>query len=57
MKHKIVQTSSLAAIMTALTLVVNAHAGEIGHFNGGEMNIRDYVMPEAGFYGAIYYYF
>ncbi len=50
MKHTILKTMSLAAIMAALTLVLNAHAGEIGHFNGGVMNIRDYVMPDPGFY-------
>jgi hypothetical protein len=32
-------------------------AGEIGHFNPGVVNIRDYVMPEPGFYGALYNYF
>ena len=37
-------------------LVVNAKL-EIGHFNGGVMNMRDYVMPEPGFYGAMYNYF
>src|SRR5215467_662739 len=34
-----------------------AHAGEIGHFNGAVMNIRDYVMPDPGLYTAIYNYF
>ncbi len=57
MKHKIVRTLSLSAIMAALALVLNAQAGEIGHFNGGVMNIRDYVMPEPGLYTAIYNYF
>ena len=57
MKHTILKTMSLAAIMAALTLVLNAHAGEIGHFNGGVMNIRDYVMPDPGFYTATYNYF
>jgi hypothetical protein len=31
-------------------------AGEIGHFNPGVINIRDYVMPEPGLYGAMYNY-
>ncbi len=57
MKNKIVKTLSLAVIMAALTLVLNGQAGEIGHFNGGVMNIRDYVVPEPGLYGAIYNYF
>ena len=32
-------------------------AGEIGHFNGGVMNIRDYLVPDPGFYGVVYNYF
>ena len=55
MKLRIVRTLSLAAITVAL--VLNATAGEIGHFNGGVMNIRDYVMPDPGVYTAIYNYF
>jgi len=42
--------------MAVLTLVVNTHAGEIGHFNGGVMNIRDYRMPDPGLYAAVYNY-
>jgi hypothetical protein len=57
MKQTAANKLTLAGMMAAVTLVVNAHAGEIGHFNGGVMNIRDYVMPEPGFYGAIYNYF
>ena len=56
MKRNTVKTLSLAAITAALTLALNVHAGEIAHFNGGVMNIRDYVMPEPGFYTAIYNY-
>ena len=48
---------NLAAILAALALVLNAQAGEIGHFNGGVMNIRDYVMPDPGVYTAIYNYY
>jgi hypothetical protein len=33
-----------------------ARAGEIGHFAPGVANIRDYVVPEPGFYGAVYNY-
>jgi len=57
MKRTILKTVSLAAIITVMAPMLNAHAGEIGHFNGGVMNIRDYVVPEPGFYGAIYNYF
>lgn len=35
-----------------------AHADEIGHFAGGLVNIRDYVMPpEPGFYSSLYTYY
>jgi hypothetical protein len=54
MRYKLVQTTRLALITAAVTLVLNMHAGEIGHFNGGVMNIRDYVMPDPGVYTAIY---
>lgn len=33
-----------------------ASAGEIGHFNPGVVNVRDYVMPAPGLYGALYNY-
>lgn len=56
MKRTILKRVSLAAITAVLILMLNAHAGEIGHFNGGVMNIRDYVMPDPGVYAAIYNY-
>lgn len=35
-----------------------AQAGEIGHYNGGIMDIRDYFLPAApGIYGAVYNYY
>jgi len=33
-----------------------AQAGEIGHFAPGVLNIRDFAMPEPGFYGVLYNY-
>lgn len=45
----VVQVASFAAF--------TAHAGEIGHFNGGVMNMRDYLLPEPGFYSALYSYY
>jgi len=56
MKHRTVRTLSLAATIAALT-VIDVRAGEIGHFNGGILNIRDYIMPDSGLYGAVYNYF
>src|SRR5205823_4128672 len=57
MRHKLARTTLLAVTTAAVTLLLNARAGEIGHFNGGVMNIRDYVMPDPGLYTAIYNYF
>jgi hypothetical protein len=33
-----------------------AYAGEIGHFAPGAFNIRDFALPDPGFYGGIYNY-
>ncbi len=33
-----------------------AGCAEIGHFNGGFLNIRDYLVPEKGVYGGMYTY-
>lgn len=46
-----------AALVSALAFTtVAAQAGEIGHFAPGVANIRDYTVPEPGFYGAVYDY-
>ena len=34
-----------------------ARAGDAGHYVGGMMDIRDYFVPEPGFYAALYNYF
>lgn len=34
-----------------------AHAAELSHFVPGVMNIRDYFVPEPGFYAALYNYY
>ena len=44
------------ALLLAVT-ITTSHAGEIGHFNGGLMNIRDYFVPDPGFYSVDYNYF
>jgi len=44
-------------IVAAILVASQAHAGEIGHFNGGILNIRDYVTPDPGWYAALYNYF
>jgi len=45
----------LAVVMTVS--VSAATAGELGHFNPGVPNIRDFVVPEPGLYGMVYNYF
>ena len=51
-------------ILTTLVLILGlalitspTHAGEIGHYSPGLPNIRDFAMPEPGFYGVLYNYF
>ena len=46
----------LVAVL-ALAAASAAGAGEIGHFGGGVMNIRDYLVPDPGLYGAVYNYY
>ena len=41
----------MAAVLLA---AFRAHGAEIGHFNGGVMNMRDYLVPDAGVYAALY---
>jgi hypothetical protein len=45
-----------AALVVAVAGGVAAWAGEIGHFSPGVPNIRDYVMPDPGFYCMVYSY-
>ncbi|HLX72483.1 MAG TPA: transporter [Verrucomicrobiae bacterium] len=44
-------------VAAAAAIFTFAHAGEIGHFNGGIMDIRDYFMPDPGIYGIVYNYY
>jgi hypothetical protein len=34
-----------------------AQAGSMSHYTPGIMNIRDFIMPDQGFYGAVYNYY
>ncbi|HRI13957.1 MAG TPA: transporter [Verrucomicrobiota bacterium] len=46
------------ATVVVLAFGTGVRAGEIGHFNGGFLNIRDFFVPaEPGFYGALYNYY
>jgi hypothetical protein len=45
-------------IAAAVSVVSMTQAGEIGHFNGGIMDIRDYFVPaQSGVYGVVYNYY
>ena len=46
--------SSLAALLLAPAAGL---AAEIGHYAPGMLNIRDFIVPEPGFYTAFYNYY
>src|SRR4029453_11536897 len=45
-----------AAVACAFATPGTARAGEAGHFNPGVANIRDFYIPDPGFYGVLYDY-
>jgi len=58
MKSPRTQTHVTAALIGALALLTPVtEAGEIGHYAGGFLNIRDYFVPPPGVYAAVYNYF
>jgi hypothetical protein len=50
-------TSILLLTVALWDVGLTVHAAEIGHFNGGILNIRDYFVPAPGIYGGLYNYF
>jgi hypothetical protein len=44
----------LALILGGSAAPLAVRAGEIGHYNGALLNVRDYAMPDPGLYGAVY---
>jgi hypothetical protein len=46
---------TVAAVLIAAC--APARAGDAGHYVGGMMDIRDYFVPDPGFYAALYNYF
>lgn len=53
-RSALVSVFALSLMATSL----GARAAEIGHFNGGFLNIRDYFVPaEPGVYAALYNYY
>jgi hypothetical protein len=54
------QRTTLTTLVLALGLALSTsptHGGEIGHYPPGLPNIRDFAVPEPGFYGVLYNYF
>src|SRR5262245_31399308 len=50
--------AGIALVLPLLLVGEPAQAGEIGHFAGGLISIRDYVMPpNPGVYTSIYNYY
>jgi hypothetical protein len=47
----------LAGTAALFCLGSPVRAGDAGHYVGGMMDIRDYFVPDPGFYGALYNYF
>lgn len=48
---------TILAVFALLATFGLVRAGEIGHYAGGLMNIRDYFVPEPGVYASVYNYF
>ncbi len=65
MRQKYVQlmTQSIRMLVHAGAVVISfcgagsVCAGELGHYAPALLNIRDFFVPEPGFYGALYNYF
>ncbi len=55
-RHAVRATAWRVALMVTAGAGALSQAGEIGHFNGGVPGIRDFAMPEPGFYCTVYSY-
>jgi hypothetical protein len=49
-------TLAFGSLVIGAITTTMAHAGEIGHFAPGAFNIRDFVLPDPGFYWGVYDY-
>ena len=56
--ERIASRTGLFAVAAALIVLASgsARAGEVGHFVAGIPSIRDFVVPEPGFYALMYNY-
>src|SRR4051812_5406006 len=45
-----------SVVLLGVLATTPVYAGEIGHFAPGAYNIRDFVLPDAGFYWGVYNY-
>jgi len=51
------QDTPLSVATALITVASRVIAGDVGHFGGGMMDIRDYFLPpESGIYGALHHY-
>src|SRR6187455_2008174 len=53
---RIIQAISILIILITGPILTKAQQ-EVGHFAPGVLNIRDFAMPDSGFYAAVYNYF
>lgn len=51
------QLIPLLIFLGLVLAAVESRASETGHYSPGVMNIRDYIVPDPGFYGVLYNYF
>jgi len=57
MKQTVLKLATLLSGLGLVALSQQAQASETGHFAPGVPNIRDFAVPEPGFYGVLYNYF
>jgi hypothetical protein len=58
MKSTRIRNFLAAALVGALALTTAvARAGTVGHYTPGILDIRDYAVPDPGFYGIVYNYY
>jgi hypothetical protein len=46
----------VSVLLIGAITTTTAYAGEVGHFAPGAYNIRDFALPDAGFYWGVYNY-